>query len=93
MPRVTIDRLRHLVRALRYSISFHATDEMRDDELTIPDLETIIHSGAIVERQRDKSTAETKYVIRGIILRGDDAECVVKIVPTGSIFGITVYLD
>ena len=93
MPRVTIDRLRHLVRALRYSISFHATDEMRDDELTIPDLETIILSGSIVERQRDRSTAETKYIIRGNALHGEEAECVVKIGPTGNIFIITVYLD
>ena len=90
---MTITKLRDLVRGLVYSVSVHAAEELEDDNLTILDLETIILSGAIVERQRDRATGEVKYVVRGITLAGEDAECVVKIGPTGRFVVITVYRD
>ena len=93
MSRVTIHRLRDFVRNLEYSVSSHATDELDDDGLSILDLEAIILSGDIVERQRDRVTNETKFVIRGGTLAGDEAECVVKIGPSGRLHVITVYLD
>ena len=91
MPRVTINRLRDLVRSLDYAVSLHAADELDDDDLTILDLETIILTGEIVERQRDRQTREVKYVVRGRILDGSPAEAVGKIGPTGKLFIITVY--
>lgn len=93
MPRVTISTLRQLVRSLAYSVSVHATDELEDDNLSILDLETIILSGEIVERQRDRATSETKYVVRGTTLDDQEAECVVKISPSGRLFVVTVYVD
>ena len=93
MPRVTISTLRQLVRSLAYSVSVHATDELEDDNLSILDLETIILSGDIVERQRDRTTGEVKYVVRGTTLDGQAAECVVKIGTSGRLLVITVYLD
>jgi hypothetical protein len=71
----------------------HAADELDDDGLTIDDLEAIILSGDIVERQRDRANGEAKFVIRGSTLAGEDAECVVKISPSGRLHVITVYLD
>jgi hypothetical protein len=93
MPRVTMSMLRELIRTLSYSVSLHAADELADDELTIFDLETIVLSGTIVERQRDGNTREIKYVVRGTILSGQDAEVVVKIGPSGHLHVITIYLD
>ena len=93
MARLSIARVRNLVRSLNYVVSLHAAEELEDDNLTILDLETIVLSGAIVERQRDRHTGETKYVVRGATLAGEEAECVVKIGPNGRLFVITVYLD
>ena len=92
MPQLTITRIRELVRALNYVVSIHAADELQDDNLSILDLESIILTGQILERQRDRTTRETKVVVGGSTLDGTAAEAVVKIGPTGTLFVITVYL-
>ena len=93
MARATIDDLRALVRSLNYSVTTHAADELDDDNLSILDLEAIILSGAIIERQRDRATKEAKLVVRGATLSGIEAECVVKVGRSGRLLVITVYLD
>lgn len=60
MPRLTIARLRERVRNLDYAVSLHAAEELEDDGLTILDLESILLSGTFIERQRDRTTRETK---------------------------------
>ena len=92
MTQVSIAHLRQLIRTLSYAVSTHAADELEDDNLTILDLENVVLSGQIVERQRDRSTRETKYVIQGSILDGTAAEVVVKVGHTGKLFIITVYV-
>ena len=92
MPRLSITRIRDLVRSLNYVVSLHAAEELEDDNLTLLDLENIILTGRIVERQRDRQTSETKVLIRGHTLDGREAEVVVKLGPTGSLYIITVYL-
>ena len=91
MPQQSITRIRDLIRSLNYVVSIHAAEELEDDNLTILDLESIILTGKITERQRD-STGEVKSVIRGRTLAGVEAETVVKIGPTGALFVITSYL-
>ena len=91
MPQATINRLRDLIRSLNYAVSIHAAEELDDDNLTIFDLENIILTGAIVERQRDRQTREVKYIIRGYTLSDLPAEAVIKIAPDGNLFVITVY--
>jgi hypothetical protein len=91
MTQVSISHLRHLIRTLSYVVSTHATDELEDDNLTVFDLENIVLTGQIVERQRDQVTRETKYVVQGATLEGDAAEVVAKIGYTGKLFIITVY--
>jgi Domain of unknown function (DUF4258) len=93
MARVTIQRLRDFIRSLDYSVSVHAAEELEDDGLSILDLEAIILGGIIVERQRDRATGETKFIIRGDTLAQGEAECVVKIGPSGRPHIITIYLD
>ena len=92
MTQVSIAHLRQLIRTLSYAVSTHAADELEDDNLTILDLENVVLSGQIVERQRDRKTRETKYVIQGSTLDGTAAEVVVKIGHTGKLFIITVYV-
>lgn len=93
MARGTIAHIRDLVRAVDYVVTAHAADELDDDQLSILDLEAIIFSGAIVERQRDQASGETKFVIPGATTEGAEAECVVKIGATGRLIVITVYRD
>ena len=81
-----------MVRSLNYVVSLHAAEELEDDNLTILDLENIILTGRIVERQKDRKTHETKVVIRGGTLEGGEAETVVKVGPTGALYVVTVYL-
>lgn len=73
-------------------MSVHASEELDDDDLTILDLENIILTGEIVERQRDRKTRELKFVVRGLTLGGLEAEAVLKFSPLGNLFIITVYL-
>ena len=91
MPRLTITRLRDLVRSLRYTLTGHATEELDNDNFTILDLETIILAGEIIERQKDRVTGEIKCVVRGGARDGAPAEVVVKIDPTGRLVVITIY--
>ena len=93
MPRLTIARPRERVRNLDYAVSLHAAEELEDDTLTILDLESILLSGEIIERQRDRTTRETKYVVQGATIDGQTAACVIKVGPTGKLYVLTVYRD
>jgi hypothetical protein len=90
VAQATINRLRDLIRSLNYAVSIHAAEELDDDNLTVLDLENIILTGAIVERQRDRQTREVKYIVRGQTLSDVPAEAVVKLAPDGTLFVLTV---
>jgi hypothetical protein len=64
---------------------------MINDLLTVFDVEHVILTGEILERQRDQQAAEWKYRIRGSSLENDWVEIAVKITPTGKIVVLTVY--
>jgi Domain of unknown function (DUF4258) len=88
----SITQLRNLIRAKSYVVSLHAADELEDDNLTILDLESVVLTGKIAERQYDQQTNETKYRINGVTLEGYEAEAIVKIGFTGAVIIITAYL-
>ena len=88
----TIHQLRNLIRTLNYVVSTHAAEELEDDDLSILDLESIILTGQIVERQRDIKTREIKNIVSGITLDGNEAQAVVKIGLTRKLIVITVYV-
>ena len=92
MSVTTISYLRDLVRAKNYVVSHHAADELEDDHLSILDLESIVLTGKIIERQHDQKTDEAKQLIHGRTLEGDEAEAVVKLGFTGKLIFITVYV-
>ena len=91
MAQHTISRIRDCIRSSNYAVSLHASEELDDDNLTIFDLENILLTGEIIERQRDRKTREVKLVVRGISLEGIEAETVVKFSPSGTLFVITAY--
>lgn len=92
MAQATISHVRQLIRSLRYVVSTHAAEELEDDNLSILDLENIVLTGQIQERQRDVQTREVKYVIAGVTLDGAAAEVVAKVGFGGRLVVITVYL-
>ena len=92
MTLVSIAHLRQLIRTLSYVVSTHAADELEDDNLSILDLENVVLTGQITERQRDRVTRETKYVIQGNTLDGNAAEVVAKIGHAGRVFVVTIYV-
>lgn len=92
MSHPTITQIRECIRTLNYVVSFHAAEELEDDNLTILDLEHIILTGKIAEYQRDTRTREVKCVVRGLTHQEHYAETVVKIAPLGNLYVITTYL-
>jgi len=92
MARPTINQLRNLVRTLNYVVSTHAAEELEDDELSILDLENMVLTGQITERQRDVQTREIKCVVSGVTLDGNHAQAVVKVGFTGKLIILTVYV-
>jgi len=83
--------MREKVRTAQYVVTFHARREMNDDALTADDLEQAIFTGEILERQKDRITAEWKYRVQGEATDGRQIEVVAKIGPTGKLAVITVY--
>jgi hypothetical protein len=92
MAQATISHFRQLIRSLSYVVSTHAAEELEDDNLSILDLENIVLTGQIKERQRDAQTREVKYVVAGITLDGAAAEVIVKVGFGGKLVVITVYV-
>jgi hypothetical protein len=88
MAHPTINQL----RTLNYVVSTHAAEELEDDNLSILDLENIILTGQITERQRDAQTRESKIVVSGVTLHGNHAQAVVKVGFTGKLIVITTYV-
>ncbi|MEH1872593.1 MAG: DUF4258 domain-containing protein [Nostoc sp.] len=87
-----LQRMRDKVSSRQYLMTLHAEEEMSDDNLTIYDIEQGILTGEILERQKDKVTAESKYRIRGLTLDAGEVEIIAKLSLTGKLVIITVYI-
>ena len=88
-----LKRMQEKVRKRQYVMTLHAEEEMNDDGLTIYDVERGILTGEILERQKNRVTAEWKYRIRGETVEGDEVEVIAKLSPTGKLVIITVYIS
>ena len=88
-----LQRMREKVRALDYVMTIHAEEEMEDDDTSILDVEHVILTGEIIERQQDQETGEWKYLIAGSTLADDPIIVVAKLALTGTMVIITVYRD
>jgi hypothetical protein len=80
------------VRALEYVMTLHAEEEMNEDELSIFDVEHVLLSGKIVERQRDHRSNDWKYLVQGLTEDNETATVVVKLSTSGRLVIITVYV-
>ena len=88
-----LQRMQEKVRALDYVMTIHAEEEMEDDDISILDVEHVILSGEIIERQQDQETGEWKYLIAGNTLADDPIIVVAKLTLTGTQVIMTVYRD
>ncbi len=70
-------------------MTVHAHEEMEADALTLRDVEHVLLTGEIVERQKDNRTNEAKYVLEGGA--SNATRVVTKIGPSGRLVIITVY--
>lgn len=86
-----LTRFREKIRARRYLLTLHAEEEMIVDGFTVYDVEQGMLTGTIVERQRDRQTAEWKYRLRGRTHDGDPIELLAKEGPTRKVVILTVY--
>lgn len=89
----TLQHIQAKIRLLDYVMTIHADEEMDDDGLSILDIEQVILTGEIVERQRDRNTSEWKYLIRGQTEDGLNVIVVVKHSPTDKVVIITTYVE
>jgi uncharacterized DUF497 family protein len=81
------------IRTLDYVMTVHADEEMDNDGLTILDVEQVILTGQMVERQRDRNTSEWKYLIKGQTDDRLDVVVVAKLSPTDMVVIITLYVE
>jgi hypothetical protein len=65
VPRRVIDKIRDAIRTGNYDITYHAVEEMAEDELGIFDIESALLNGRITRRQKDDLRG-IKYVIEGV---------------------------
>ncbi len=88
-----LQRMRDKIKARQYVMTIHAEEEMSDDNLSIYDIEQAILTGEILERQKDRTTAESKYRIKGLAMDNNEIEIIAKLNQTGKLVIITVYIS
>jgi hypothetical protein len=88
-----LHQMRECIRTRQYVMTLHATDEMYDDNLSIFDVESAVLTGEIMERQKDSSTGEWKYVLKGQTLDEENIFVVGKISPVSKLVMITVFRE
>jgi len=86
-----IGKFRRLVREEKYTISTHANEEMSDDELMAVDVEQAILTGHVVNRLSNDPRG-TRYEIAGNAADGRRVGVVCRIMATGWLIIITVYV-
>ena len=86
-----IDKIRNIIRIGNYDLTFHAIEEMAEDELGILDIEHAILTGKIIKTEKDDPRG-VKYIIEGV---GVNQSTIIGIVgrfkETGTFLFITVY--
>lgn len=86
-----LKQMREKIRTRQYVMTFHAEEEMADDNLSIFDIERVVLTGKIIEQQKDNNTKEWKYIVEGKTISADIAVVVCKLSITGKLVIITVY--
>ncbi len=87
----TLQIIREAIRTRNYVMTLHAEEEMNEDDMNIFDVERVLLSGKIIEIQKDKKTAERKYIVEGDTISKEIAVVVSKINNDKKLVIITVY--
>ena len=87
----TMKQMRESVRLRKYIVTLHAAEEMNDDGFSIFDVEHCILHGEIIERQKEKTIAEWKYLVHGVTFKERGLCVVTKTSVTGKLVIITVF--
>ena len=93
MFEAVLQRVQAKIRTLDYVMTIHADEEMDNDGLSILEVEQVILTGQIVERQRDRDSGEWKYLINGQTDDGLNITVVAKLSPTYTVVILTVYVE
>jgi len=88
-----LKRMRELIHTRRYVMTLHAEEEMDADGLSIFDVESVILTGRVNERQRDREPDAGKYLVSGHALRDATVTVVTRFSPTGKLVFITVFRE
>lgn len=89
--RRVLDRIREKVRSGEYTLTYHAVDEMTDDDFEEEDFEEAIATGWIVRRQKDR-LGRRKYTIEGAARDNRPLRAVCRFSDTGEkIVVLTIY--
>ncbi len=83
--------MQEAIKNRQYIMTLHAEEEMEDDNLSIFDIESVVLTGKIIERQKDQITKEWKYLIEGKGISIGLAIVVAKLSITDKLVIITVY--
>ena len=86
-----LKRMQEAIRNRQYIMASHAEEEMDDDDLSIFDIEHIVLTGKIIERQKDQITEEWKYLIESESFSSELTVVVAKMSITGKLVIITVF--
>ena len=86
-----LTRIRALIRAQQFVVTIHADEEMDDDHVTWSEVEQILLTRDIIERQKDRETREWKYVFLGEAADSRRIVVVTKLSPNGKVVILTVY--
>lgn len=86
-----LERIRALVRELRYEVTDHAWNEMVEDGLLLVDVETAILTGAIVREEKGDPRG-TVYVVEGLAAdHGTSVGVVIRFNERENVLVITAY--
>lgn len=88
-----LNQMREKVRNRYYVMTLHAEEEMDADGLSIFDIESGILTGNISERQKERDSAEWKYLVEGQTLIGENIVVVTKLSFTGKLVIVTVWRE
>jgi len=91
VPKRIIDKIRRAIRTGNYDMTYHAIEEMAEDELGIIDIESSVLSSRIIRTEKDDPRGP-RYILQGI---GTDQTTKIGIVgrfkETTAFLIITVY--
>ena len=88
---INIEVFRRKVVVGKYELTQHAKDEASDDELDTEDIENVVLFGKIA-RILTQDPRGKRYVIKGMSTQKKETEIVCRILPSGKMRIITVYL-